>query len=282
MNEAIRHWQQNLGTSPAFGVDNLEELASHLRASVQRLKADGHSEEEAFQIAVRRIGEHGPLEREFAKVNPVATWSLPVLSFWIVAGLYLFLVVYSLICGILALRQVLEMRGVQRLIAAGADSEHILDHMRTFYYLPRSFAPMMSTVVVAVFVLGVRLATRSWTGIDRFIRRFERPIRTALVLVVLGLALGLLPDFLASVLPSHKIVSPGGITVYADLNCTYGLFKLGYFETKLAAPMAGCVAGETAVNVVLVSIMVLLARQGLRKISPAGGTPCNCTTSNSR
>ena len=56
LNEAIRRWQENLGDSPAFGADNLEELASHLRASVQSLKADGLSEEEAFLIATRRIG----------------------------------------------------------------------------------------------------------------------------------------------------------------------------------------------------------------------------------
>ena len=69
LNEAIRRWQESFGASRAFGADNLEELASHLRASVQRLQADGLSEEEAFQIAVRRLGERGALERELAKVH---------------------------------------------------------------------------------------------------------------------------------------------------------------------------------------------------------------------
>ena len=68
LNEAIRCWQQNLSDSPAFKADNLEELTSHLRASIQKLKADGLSEKEAFQIATQRIGERGALEREFAKV----------------------------------------------------------------------------------------------------------------------------------------------------------------------------------------------------------------------
>ena len=69
LNEAIRRWQEKLGRSPAIGADNLEELASHLRASVQRLKAGGLSEEEAFVIATRRIGERGGLEQEYAKVK---------------------------------------------------------------------------------------------------------------------------------------------------------------------------------------------------------------------
>ena len=71
LNEAIRRWQQNLGASPALSADNVEELASHLRASVQKLQADGLSEEEAFQAATRRLGERGALEREFGKVAAV-------------------------------------------------------------------------------------------------------------------------------------------------------------------------------------------------------------------
>ncbi len=69
LNEAIRRWQQSLAASPALSADNLEELASHLRASVQSLQADGLSEEEAFLAATRRLGERGALEREFAKIN---------------------------------------------------------------------------------------------------------------------------------------------------------------------------------------------------------------------
>ena len=69
LNEAIRRWHKNLGASLAFKADNLEELESHLRASVQRLQSNGLSEEEAFLIAMHRIGERGLLEREYAKVN---------------------------------------------------------------------------------------------------------------------------------------------------------------------------------------------------------------------
>ena len=39
LNEAIRRWQQDLGASPAFKADNLEELASHHRRLTAQLAA---------------------------------------------------------------------------------------------------------------------------------------------------------------------------------------------------------------------------------------------------
>jgi hypothetical protein len=75
LNEAIRRWQQDLAASPALSADNVEELASHLRASVQSLQADGLSEEESFLAATQRLGEHGALEREFGKAAAVKATS---------------------------------------------------------------------------------------------------------------------------------------------------------------------------------------------------------------
>ncbi len=178
LNEAIRQWQKNLGASPAFSADNLEEMASHLRASVQKLKATGLSDKDAFETAVQRLGEREPLEREFAKVNPPVAWSLPVVSFWIVAGLYLLQVGQSLVIGMLAWRELLDGRAYQHFLAAGPSGRQI-----TNYYLqwhsrlyPRPFVPIMSIVVVLVSGLGVRLATGNWKSIGAFLTSCERPI----------------------------------------------------------------------------------------------------------
>lgn len=89
MNEAIRRWQQNLAASPAVCADNLEELASHLRASVQRLKAIGLSEAEAFLVASRRLGAVDELDREFSKVNRGLVWRAR--AFWMLAGMLVYL-----------------------------------------------------------------------------------------------------------------------------------------------------------------------------------------------
>lgn len=50
--------------------DDLAELESHLRESTGQLQAHGLNEEEAFLIAVRRLGNERELAREFAKVAP--------------------------------------------------------------------------------------------------------------------------------------------------------------------------------------------------------------------
>jgi len=158
LKEAIRRWQQNLGTSPAFKADDLEELASHLHASVQRLKATGLSEEEAFLMATRRIGEHGPLEREFAKLNPELNCSLPLFLFWIVAGMYFLQVAYSLVLGIVYLRRGLMMREAARV----AGESH--NQSWRFLFNPGNdplwwCVPTLTIVIVFVLILGARLAT---------------------------------------------------------------------------------------------------------------------------
>jgi hypothetical protein len=94
LNDAIRRWQQDLGASPAFCADNLEELASHLRASAQRLKASGLSEEESFLIAFRRLGGVDKLSCEFSKLNFGLVWQAR--AFWMLAGMLVYLAVSAL------------------------------------------------------------------------------------------------------------------------------------------------------------------------------------------
>ncbi|MBM3883887.1 MAG: hypothetical protein FJ387_29985 [Verrucomicrobia bacterium] len=69
LNRAIRHWRGQLGQSPAYRAENLEELEAHLRDSVSGLMGKGLTEEEVFLVATRRIGASGALEPEFAKIN---------------------------------------------------------------------------------------------------------------------------------------------------------------------------------------------------------------------
>jgi hypothetical protein len=94
LNEAIRRWQQDVAASPAFCADDLEELASHLRASAQRLKAAGLSEEESFLIASRRLGGADKLSSEYSKLNFGLVWQAR--AFWMLAGMLVFLAVSDL------------------------------------------------------------------------------------------------------------------------------------------------------------------------------------------
>jgi hypothetical protein len=278
LNEAIRRWQKNLGASPAFNADNLEELASHLRASVQKLKAAGLSEEEAFKIARLRIGERGPLEREFAKLTPALNWSLTLLSFWIVAGVYVLHVGSSLVFGLLNLLKEMAHWGFWRLLADGANIRDSLHHICwiDFCNLPGSFAPQTSLALIMVFVLCVRLAAGNWTGFGAVIRSFKRPIRAAVVFIGLGHVLAFLPYFLFSLLPPGKHALPLAYFLRPPHSTNdisgllYSAFQMGLFGRDFAVPPAGVLAAQSALIVVLVLTMVLLARQGLRKIPLAG------------
>ena len=242
LNEAIRRWQENLGASPAFGADNLEELASHLRASVGRLKATGLSEEEAFVIAARRIGEQGALEREFAKVNPAGSRSWAVVSFWIVAGIYLCQAAFALVVGVGLFREMLFQRKLIRLIHyRTASLNQIYDFLVSSHGTPLSLTLELSLLVVLVFILGARLGAGSWKRLENLIRIFKRPILPALGLAGLGVALTLLPEFAEA---------------YRGRN-----------HVPLAAYLNGAGAVNAEVSIVLVLSMVLLARRGLRRNS---------------
>ncbi len=279
LNEAIRRWQRDFDALPAFQADDLEELASHLRASVQKLKATGLSEEEAFEIARRRIGERGLLEREFAKLVPALNWSVTLLAFWIVAGVYVLHVGSSLVFGFLNLLQEMAHRGFWSLIADGADSRDVLHHAGWigFCHLPASFAPQTSLALIVVFVLCVRLAAGNWTGFGAVIRGFERPVQAAVVFIGLGHVLAFLPYFLFSLLPPGKHALPLEYFLRAPHSTNdisgllYSAFQMGLFANNFAVPPAGVLAAQSALIVVLVLTMVLLAQKGLRRILSSGG-----------
>jgi len=74
LNLAIRRWLEDLAHSSAFRSENLNELESHLRDSIDRLRTPQLSAEEAFLIATRRIGGSRQLESEFGKLNRGAIW----------------------------------------------------------------------------------------------------------------------------------------------------------------------------------------------------------------
>ncbi len=74
LNHAIQSWRENLGQSPAFSSENLDELELHLRDSTTTLQSRGLSVEEAFLVATKRIGRGASLEAEFGKVNGTAVW----------------------------------------------------------------------------------------------------------------------------------------------------------------------------------------------------------------
>jgi hypothetical protein len=84
LNDAIRHWRDQLSQSPNFRPENLDELEAHLRDSVAAFQGSALSQEDAFLVARRRLGGAPALEPEFAKVNSREIWMNRFL--WMLTG----------------------------------------------------------------------------------------------------------------------------------------------------------------------------------------------------
>lgn len=85
LNLAIQSWREELARSSAFRGENLNELESHLRDSIDRLRGRELSDEEAFLIATRRVGNTQRLEQEFGKVNCGNVWLARAM--WMLIGI---------------------------------------------------------------------------------------------------------------------------------------------------------------------------------------------------
>lgn len=70
----IRVWKTHVYTARSIGPEDVVELESHLRDSVDGLMQQGLSAEESFLIAVRRLGDIDLIQAEFAKVSTEELW----------------------------------------------------------------------------------------------------------------------------------------------------------------------------------------------------------------
>jgi hypothetical protein len=76
----IAGWRAYLAGSPALHGHDLEELESHLRDQIAELGDAGLSCDEAFLIAVNRMGDIDALSREFAREHSGRLWRQLVLA----------------------------------------------------------------------------------------------------------------------------------------------------------------------------------------------------------
>jgi len=68
LTSEINNWQQSIRTG-ALTEDDIEELTSHLYDEIEDLQSKGLSDEEAFMIALKRIGHTKEIEDEYDKLN---------------------------------------------------------------------------------------------------------------------------------------------------------------------------------------------------------------------
>lgn len=80
LETSIGQWRTAVLRGRAIEGEDADELESHLREQVAELQAAGLHEDEAFLIAVRRLGEVDGLTAEFARVHGERLWKQLTLS----------------------------------------------------------------------------------------------------------------------------------------------------------------------------------------------------------
>jgi hypothetical protein len=80
LEDQIRVWRAHLRGSRAITGSDAEELEDHLREHIASLSGGGLSEDEAFLVAVKRMGAIDALTREFAREHSDRLWKQLVLS----------------------------------------------------------------------------------------------------------------------------------------------------------------------------------------------------------
>src|SRR5687768_12633052 len=80
LEQQIGQWRSYLSRRQAIQSVDVAELEDHLREQVASLVAAGLATDEAFLVAVKRMGDLDGLSREFAREHSERLWKQLVLS----------------------------------------------------------------------------------------------------------------------------------------------------------------------------------------------------------
>jgi hypothetical protein len=80
LEEQISHWRDYLRRQPAIHAQDVTELEDHLRGQVGMLIDSGLDPDEAFLVAVKRMGSLNDLSREFAREHSERLWKQMVVA----------------------------------------------------------------------------------------------------------------------------------------------------------------------------------------------------------
>src|SRR5215211_373978 len=80
MESQIAEWRAYVAAAPGVNGHDVDELEDHLRHQIADLNAAGLTSEEAFLVAVKRMGDLDTLSREFAREHSGRLWKQLVLK----------------------------------------------------------------------------------------------------------------------------------------------------------------------------------------------------------
>src|SRR3990170_422387 len=76
----IAEWRAYVADAPGVNGHDVDELEDHLRHQIAELNAAGLTADEAFLVAVKRMGDLDGLSREFAREHSGRLWKQLVLG----------------------------------------------------------------------------------------------------------------------------------------------------------------------------------------------------------
>jgi hypothetical protein len=80
LEEQIATWRAYVGGREAIAGRDVDELEDHLRGQIERLESSGLSADEAFLVAVKRMGGLDEISREFAREHSDRLWKQLVIA----------------------------------------------------------------------------------------------------------------------------------------------------------------------------------------------------------
>jgi hypothetical protein len=152
LEEGIAEWRSYLRRRQAIEAVDADELEDHLRSQASALAAAGLTEEEAFLIAVKRLGDLDALSRDFAREHSERLWKRLVIASGEGAGSAAngreALVAFALACAAAVAIKLPELFGVrvlgdraQQAFYARNLGLFVLPFLAIFFAWKRSLAP---------------------------------------------------------------------------------------------------------------------------------------------
>lgn len=86
LDDLVASWRDWIGRRPALSAEDVDELEGHLLDRVDALRAAGLHDDEAFLVAVKRLGAIDDLSREYAREHSERLWKQLVLGDATVTG----------------------------------------------------------------------------------------------------------------------------------------------------------------------------------------------------
>lgn len=156
----ISSWSDRLRSGGKLGEDDVLELENHLREQIDELLDKGLTEDEAFLISVKRLGNVNLISEEYSKVNTESLWKHLLLDSIDPADKkqtrrdLLLVVIFSLLAGTVAKIPVLFGIVTEDIVYLKNISFFILPFIVLFFAIRHSVDRKLTGYVLGIFVLS--------------------------------------------------------------------------------------------------------------------------------